>query len=890
MKTRLAMTAVSGLVLTSAVTNAEVYSLVSGASDLCDVGSYKVAGETPQSLPGGNDSLKLSAGASLEVSASDTAQWERLNSIKYILLDSASLTVDCAVDATLACGLSSNRGSSETLKAFVKKGTGTLTLGAIGNGKSPALDGSACYDVYVDLLVEQGDVLLSADAEKTVRTRDVTVAENASLQLCNRTSGSTSAMTLYFENLYGYGLVTNVSANAEPVVLSAHGQKGSFHGCINGNFDLRADGGTLDLWGENNRISGVKALWGGNVGIKRFDAGAGCSGSAGNADISTRGGGGTIRYLGEGGTCGFNITMWNCPEVANVFDAGAHGGLTVTGGFEASPWGNQPGMYNLCLTGSNRTECVLKGDIKAKTINGVPYAVYLTKDGSGTWYLKDTSDAAGRSFAGMVEVKNGTLKFDSVAERGCASSLGKADVLSSQKTGYPRDFDQDVDYAFVLGSDTTEGAMEFVGTENNLTTTRPAVLAGTGALVNNSTNSEFRLRGVSALTSGAKKLVLGGTNTMKNVVWDVTDGAGVVSVEKRGSGVWTLCGTNSFSGDLIVKEGTLVVCNEKNAPYSWFRLLIKQVGSTHPDVGYGTSQTNAAGQVVSGENLVVSLSEWGLYAEDGTRVNGNLDQYAELKHKPLTLPPMQSFIDSKLGFTPAGALADNSYRGSCELFDGNDYVSMQLNMHTDVPKLDDPDTWLSVVFRLADDSAPVRYFDVFYPAVSHKGRCPTAFDIQGSVDGYHRWDTLFSTNDVVEIKQTWLSGLKKTVGGNAVGFPIRLATNDFHTLSNVSTVRVESGAVLKAVGEVVLSDLTVDCSDAGGRIDGFTLSETGVLRILNMPNKPVELPLVMTGIGDLDRLAGWNVVANGRADAAKVSVRADGRVFLSPPAFMLIIR
>jgi autotransporter-associated beta strand protein len=502
---------------------------------------------------------------------------------------------------TLECGLYSKGGN---VKAnVVKKGAGTLQLAA--KGKAAMYNNDTYGDVYVNFSVEEGALKFyqGSDLDKTMRARSVDVAQGAVCWLPIRKK-------MQIGDLCGSGLVTNDYAAASGVNLGLCGH-GSFFGEICGNFGVLVEAGRTDLWGENNSwASETQISQGAVLGLKRIgDATSG--GSAGRSAISIRAGAGGIVYLGSGETFSRDFWSRNRHDRDFVFDAGACGGLDMLGSFTLTSWRESAhmGLYHLKLTGSNTTEAVLSGDIQSYSFDEDNYALFsVTKDGTGTWYLKDIP--GGRSFSGVVEVRNGTLKFDSVAEKGVKTSLGTANDLSSQKTGYPRDRDKDEDYAYVLGGGETPGVMEFVGGENCRTTTRPVVLNGIGALVNNSAGSELRIRGVSAMNAGAKTLVLGGASTMENVVWDVTDGEGTVSVEKRGSGSWTLGGASSFSGNLTVKEGTLIVRNDKGAPYKWFKLVIKETASSNPELKPGLTFTDQIG-----------LVEWGLYDGEGRRVN-----------------------------------------------------------------------------------------------------------------------------------------------------------------------------------------------------------------------------------------------------------------------------
>ena len=849
------------------------YTWVNGSVNWDDPKSYRdSSGNAPASLPGGEDSVKI-VSAAVEVAASDSAAWNQLNSIGYLTLSSATLTLNCDTDRELKCGLYSDKNESASV---VKKGGGTLTLSA--KGKAP-FDNSYWYDAYVDFDIREGALKFyqGLDLDKTMRVRDVTIGTDAACWMVNNKK-------LMIANLRGEGLLTNDCANAKDAYLNLHGKNGCFAGKVNAKFTMHIESGRTDFLGEDNSWTETMLIWGGSIGLKRIGDSS-SPGSAGKKALSTRGGSGTFVYLGDGEQTARTFTSWNCPDKPMVFDAGAYGGLDMAGGFSFHTGSGHLGMYHLKLTGSNTTQCVLWGDIMSHG----DYTFCVTKEGSGTWYLKDPTNRVGRSFGGVVEVKKGTLKFDSVAEKGVATSLGTANALSSQKTGNPRDDSKNVDYAYVLGDGTTEGTMEFVGTNNCRTTTRPAVLSGTGVFANNSTNSELRLRGVSAMTAGRKTLVLDGTNTLENIVWDVADGAGTVSVEKRGTGIWVLGGTNSFSGSLDVKEGTLVVRNDKGTPYKWFKLVIREIASSRPGMGPGNKQSEE-------DAKRIDFVEWGIYDVDGIRlnVNANID---DVYRKPFrTLRPLQIALGKDASISANGSYAAGNDRGPGELVDGTT-EPMQMIVGNTAPVITNPDTWVPIVMRLPDDAGTVGSFDVFYggniESNDYRGRYPTSFAMEGSVDGYS-WEPLYETNDVVKTAYGWFFAKDSNDKGNLKnrhGHPIRgVATNNCVTLSNVSTVKVASGATLKLEGDIVLSDVTVDCENGAGTIDGGRFAENGTLRIEGAIENGGALSLSCVNTETLGNIASWNVDAVGRNNVYKAKVDNQGVIRLYRPAFALVIR
>lgn len=103
-----------------------------GSADWGSTASYRdKSGKIPAALPGETDVLNFT-NATVEIKSENAAALERLNAVKYVLLEKATLTFNCADDVTLKCGINSSDSDSKV----VKKGKGALTLAA--RDKSPS--------------------------------------------------------------------------------------------------------------------------------------------------------------------------------------------------------------------------------------------------------------------------------------------------------------------------------------------------------------------------------------------------------------------------------------------------------------------------------------------------------------------------------------------------------------------------------------------------------------------------------------------------------------------------------------------------------------------------------------------------------------------------------
>ncbi len=585
---------------------------------------------------------------------------------------------------------------------------------------------------------------------------------------------------------------------------------------------------------------------------------------------------GWLTYFGQGEITDRNFAFRYLIDGAraypNTLDAGPNGGVTFTGKFELTKDAQGDYASRMVLTGSNTTECVLAG---AFTDGGVG-ATHITKRGSGVWRFADN---AARNNRGGFAVEEGTLKFDSVAEKGKVCSLGLATKLQKPYQG-TYTADNDVDYAYLLGGETTNVVFEFTGSKYDAVSTRPIALRGKGARLKSSSTKNglgLSFSGVSALAEGeaVKTLYLSGKDTASQL-GEVSDGKGKVGITKEDSGTWTLFGNQTFSGPLNVESGTLVVA--KSRPYTWFRFTVKGV---------------------TGE--VFYLNEIGLFDADGERQNlGMSAVYADglalgdyrsntLDYHTLGLGEVTVATNKTIFYHATSTIAN--------LFDGNVEACWRTakTAKTGLPSW--TANWVPIVFRLSDNANEVCSCDI----VSWSSQSVTAFSLEGSVDGT-KWVNLLDKEDgsfdYTKTKK-WLSTLTTFPTADGKHIPAEGWRFTGHEpaagsqLENVSAVNVAPGATLKAVGAVTLKRLTIDAQRGNGTIDGFDFAEEGTIDVVSTS---VGMKQISSGIallnlpeGALQRLEKWNVTINGRPSIATFTY-ADGEIVVTPPGVTVILR
>ncbi len=166
----------------------------------------------------------------------------------------------------------------------------------------------------------------------------------------------------------------------------------------------------------------------------------------------------------------------------------------------------------------------------------------LTKTGIGTVSLSSTSN----TYSGATLINAGTLAVSNLCGVGVACSLGQPATAA--------------DGTIRLGSGTTSAGLTYFGAGD--TTDRLLDLAGTtgGATLNASGTGPLRFEnGFTFSGAGAKLLTLRGTSYAGGEIpFSLTNGSGsALSVTKSDSGRWILSGTNTFTGNFTIQNGTV---------------------------------------------------------------------------------------------------------------------------------------------------------------------------------------------------------------------------------------------------------------------------------------------------------------------------------------------
>lgn len=843
--------------------------------------------------------ITLGAGEHVVANASDFAKVDALG--KITVGDETSRIVFAVPDGEVW----RLNGSITGAGGIVKRGGGELHFEIPADAASPVTD----YQTDCGISIEAGWLFCPTNNQKTIKfhTGPVDVSAGAVLVTTSTANRSSTAPgSTEVDGLTGSGTVTNFTVKqlAQLILAGARTEPKVFSGKIAG------EGIRIMLWGPQH-FTGTESNYRGStevfdnrntpsrhrglLGISKFGEGREPS-SIGAGTFVFRETCGKLLYLGTGETTDKTLKLYTKSGyngVAGYIDAGATGGITFTGEFLKA--GSRAERF--VLTGSNTAPCIVSGAIYDDDADNTP--LYLVKQGTGTWRFVDHDE---RRNNGVIAVEEGRLQFTSIADTNVVCSLGLANALQSAYTG-DYDASKNVDYAYLLGTGTTRGTMEYVGEEDAVCSNRVFAVKGEGAIVNGAAEGvRLDLRGAMNAPGETGTLVLAGTNRTRCVFANVADSpsGGRLGLTKEGSGVWRLEGVQDFSGPLTVKEGTLEVQGAATNLYRHYRFVIRGNMKCH-------GMSNSA--------VVTYLKGLVFYDEEGVN---------QTPQSKMTYVKGTDYVAKEGG--SAGDwenLQPGEYSwarpGTFQL--GGDYDIDKLfaisrtiraawkrpgDTWAQNPDLDDETKWIPIQIRLPEDAGEVVAFDV--AALWGDSACDLAdWSLMASVDGTEWKEVARYDYDSTHFPgaSSWFSDLT-AIGDDPAGtvrkdkgypIPASVVHDDVSALQNVSAVKVAPGAVLKAHGRVTLPMLTVDCGNGNGTIDGFEIADEGVIDFVGLDagTRAKEIAIAFANISD-DGLAKmndrerWTVNFDGeRSDWFNVTVMSDG-IKVSRKGLMISIR
>ena len=881
------------------------YYYVGASNDWWNAASYSTEqGGSPDSvMPAAEDILILTQGQTVYVDDTTISFFSTISRVA-IMGSNVRAYFNLTTNANLNCYFGDLSMRSFTNSVIVKEGPGRLTLAKPGT-VNDHVGGSNASHYNIGFDIRQGDVVLEPLIGSSYRHwyGDVTVGEGCTLY-------GVEGGTMWLQSLAGAGMVTNrVTEGSQLTVTGVRDCPTVFSGVIGGFKTFNPQGhtyytGTGNTTGNSLKPAGYTGS--GTVGITGFATLAGAAtqpSSLGMGTLDCRNPA-YMLYLGSTGeTIERNCSIWNTKTAPFVWDAGAHGGLVFTGNFAAS--GLEGCQQRLVLTGSNTVTCILSNSFTRGHVSPPGSSFFIAKKGLGTWRFAEPP--GGTTLSGVIGVEEGALEFDTLRDAGLKSALGYATELYEDKCENVTNDITAVDYAHVLGGDSTTGTFRYLGEVSRVIENRPLALKGAGR-IEAPNCAVLKWKGVTGVGAGEKSLSITCAEGQTNHFANITDGEGVVSIAKVGPGDLVLTGELSFGGDLSATGGgTLTVRDISNAQYRYYKLTLKETVGTSTNAAY--SDFNVIyndNSSANGNTRFVGLNEFALYNDAGARQNTHNSESA-LAESTAQLGPGQialEYVDDLVHTT------NNSrdYRAWRLLDAGNSggtHLCVRWKDMTKAPRYGEPNTWISAVMRLKENADAITRYDInFYSYRDENNfiRNITAFSISASADGLN-YEELVSTNDIINTATTYYTWLSDgTVGANSTSnaklpLPHSSMQAAYNVLNKVRSISADAGSTLKFEGSTapVVSGLKVDAAGMGA-IDGFAFAAKGALTIRNFPanTQSLAIPADFRNAAELANVAKWDLeVFDGDGCAVghfHISSVSASSIVVSKPGFTMILR
>ena len=850
----------------------------SSLSDWKDGAFYDNGGQAPTGI--GTDVISISPSVPrVEVSGEDSSVVSFLGGISRVICSNSTFSISVESGEVDFPGAIDD---NQMLKGVLEKtGRGTLNLLAHKKWSS----NGTTHDYEIGVHVKAGTLRLPrVDADTFNLYEYVRVEDGAALITPDRAA-------FQVRGFWGDGMVTNESQTSCSVLITPNWgdfAKPDFSGVLGGKLSVQVRQGAYQKFSgmASTFPDGVSMGYeNGELRVKSFGAGSTSPSSVGKSGtaVSASGKDTRIVYEGAGETTAKNFYLYSS---LNTLDSGENGGLVLNGNFPL--WNSIKSSTTqrcLVLAGENPlNESVISGKFDPDNYTTVQNLTqwHITKRGAGVWRFTADDHA---NLSGLFAVENGTLAFDSIAPRGEKCALGTADrtyAFGSEISDATK-----VNYAYLLGTPTTVGYLQYRGADNAQCTDRPFALAGQGGFLSASGAGRIVYANVTTATSEPGTLVLNGPAGTENAVYDVTNGAGVVSVRKEGEGTWTMGGRLNFTGPLEVNAGTLIVRSPDE--YRWYRFVIKEVGEHNAALAekYKGVWGNTWG--------MVCFNEIGLYDDEGVRQNIDLvgiGDYRSLKQGEAAYSMSSSYT-----LNDPRQIIENLFDDAAQATNGSWNGVVLTLSDTVTPSRTDRDHWISVDMRLPDTAHRIVRYDVCSGnsfTGSSGGRLPSAVALYGSADGVF-WDLLGDEFDeIADITSgnnyQWMKGNYVLSSGGERGgtkhtggwslkktAPVALTV-----LPSVGAVTVDNGAILRYEGATerapVISHLKLK-SNATGSIGGFAFAADGVFEVDGLAAQSTSVAIDLSDAKGLDNVASWSVVVGGKAKPNyRVKATADGFV------------
>jgi fibronectin-binding autotransporter adhesin len=471
-----------------------------------------------------NVPITLGTGATLSATVGNLSLGQAINNGGYLL------TVGGASNTILNAAVSGSGG-------LTMAGPGVLTL-PVANSFSGGVTlsgGQLNINNATALGAAAGTFTIAGGTIDNTSGSDITVGDNY-LQTWN--GNFTYAGSIGNLNL-GTGTVTP-SGNIQVTVTS---NTLTVAGVIGGSGSLsKAGAGTLVLLGTNT-FSGNMSIANGTLAttsIGSDDAvggvGAGLQINFGSLPSNT----GKLLYTGTGEST-YKVISLSSSGGSGIIDQSGTGTLD----FEADWIANGATNHPFTLQGSTAGVGEIDGailDNNSGTSSNHPTSII--KAGTGVWILTGLTDAS--LYTGDTTIQNGTLIAWSIGSPGIPGALGEGTNIN-------------------FGSGGTTGTLVYTNDDGEVSTKNINLGdsgTGGGVIVQSSASGLLQFSTVTATGANSHTLTLEGSNTGSGAfVGRIADNSPVnqTSLTKAGTGLWTLSGTNTYTGPTLINSGTLAI-------------------------------------------------------------------------------------------------------------------------------------------------------------------------------------------------------------------------------------------------------------------------------------------------------------------------------------------
>ncbi len=316
---------------------------------------------------------------------------------------------------------------------------------------------------------------------------------------------------------------------------------------IGGSGGLTKSGNsTLTLSGGVNTYSGATTISGGTLRVSALANGGSASdiGAAGNSAANLVLNGGTLQYTGAGQSSDRLFTLGTANGGIDASGTSGSGALNLNNTGLITVSGS--GVRTLTLKGSSTDDNTLSAVLSDNV-----GATALTKSGAGKWIVSGNN-----TNSGTVTIAAGTLQ---VGAAGATGALGSGNIIDNGTL------------IFNTTSTLTNGTISGTGTvdvEGPGTVVLPGnntYTGGGGTTVNNGT-LQVGIGGATGSLNGSLPIVLNGNiifdSTLSFTIGNTITGSG--NLTKRGAGLLTIIGNNTYSGWTFIDTGASLKVSQGN--------------------------------------------------------------------------------------------------------------------------------------------------------------------------------------------------------------------------------------------------------------------------------------------------------------------------------------